>query len=85
MSMIIQTIDVAMIDQLKSIGIEKGKSFNPDPRTQDVSGGVARTTKALELPARPSSVFAPRAVRLCARSNGQGKQSQHLLECCLNA
>ena len=28
--------DKAMIDQLKSIGIEKGKPFNPDPRTKDV-------------------------------------------------
>ena len=27
--------DKAMIDQLKSIGIEKGKPFNPDAKTQD--------------------------------------------------
>jgi hypothetical protein len=30
-----QTRDKAMIDTLKSIGIEKGKPFNPDPKTQD--------------------------------------------------
>ena len=30
--------DKAMIDQLKSIGIEKGKPFNPDPRTKDSFG-----------------------------------------------
>ncbi len=29
------TRDKAMIDQLKSIGIEKGKPFNPDAKTQD--------------------------------------------------
>jgi len=29
--------DKAMIDQLKSIGIEKGKPFNPDPKTQEYS------------------------------------------------
>jgi hypothetical protein len=29
------TRDKVMIDQLKSIGIEKGKSFNPDPNTQE--------------------------------------------------
>jgi len=52
---------------------------------RSTSGGSAWTTKAFELPAQPSSVFAPRAVRLWARSNGQGKQSQHLLERCLCA
>jgi hypothetical protein len=31
-----QTRDKAMIDQLKSIGIEKGKPFNPDAKMQDV-------------------------------------------------
>ena len=30
------TRDKVMIDQLKSIGIEKGKPFNPDPRTRDI-------------------------------------------------
>ena len=29
------TRDKAMIDQLKSIGIEKSKRFNPDAETQD--------------------------------------------------
>src|SRR4029453_17805955 len=33
--------DKAMIDQLKSIGIEKGNPFNPDPRTQEVLNGAA--------------------------------------------
>ena len=28
--------DRAMIDQLKSIGIEKGKPFNPDADTQEI-------------------------------------------------
>ena len=30
------TRDKAMIDQLKSIGIEKGKPFNPDAATQEI-------------------------------------------------
>lgn len=36
------TRDKVMIDQLKSIGIEKGKPFNPDPRTKDVLDDAAR-------------------------------------------
>jgi hypothetical protein len=38
--------DKAMIDQLKSIGIEKGKSFNPDPKTQAVLNDAAREAHA---------------------------------------
>jgi len=38
--------DKAMIDQLKSIGIEKGKPFNPDPQTQDVLNDAAREAHA---------------------------------------
>jgi hypothetical protein len=33
--------DKAMIDQLKSIGIEKGKPFNPDAKTQDLLNDAA--------------------------------------------
>jgi len=35
------TRDKAMIDQLKSIGIEKGKPFNPDAKTQDTLKSAA--------------------------------------------
>jgi hypothetical protein len=38
--------DKAMIDQLKSIGIEKGKPFNPDPKTQDILTAAAREAQA---------------------------------------
>src|ERR1700758_5515006 len=38
--------DKAMIDQLKSIGIEKGKPFYPDPRTKDTLNGAAREAHA---------------------------------------
>jgi hypothetical protein len=38
--------DKAMIDQLKSIGIEKGKPFNPDPKTQAVLNEAAREAHA---------------------------------------
>jgi hypothetical protein len=38
--------DKAMIDQLKSIGIEKGKPFNPDPKTQDILTTAAREAQA---------------------------------------
>jgi hypothetical protein len=34
--------DKVMIDQLKSIGIEKGKPFNPDAKTQGVLNDAAR-------------------------------------------
>jgi hypothetical protein len=34
--------DKAMIDQLKSIGIEKGKPFNPDQKTQELLNDAAR-------------------------------------------
>lgn len=36
------TRDKAMIDQLKTIGIEKGKSFNPDPRTTEILNAAAQ-------------------------------------------
>jgi len=38
--------DKAMIDQLKSVGIEKGKPFNPDAKTQKVLGDAAREAHA---------------------------------------
>ena len=38
--------DKAMIDQLKSIGIEKGRPFNPDGKTQDVLNAAAREAHA---------------------------------------
>ncbi len=38
--------DKAMIDQLRSIGIEKGKPFNPDARTQDALNAGIREAHA---------------------------------------
>jgi len=38
--------DRVMIEQLKSIGIEKGKPFNPDAKTQEVLNAAAREAKA---------------------------------------
>jgi hypothetical protein len=38
--------DKAMIDQLKSIGIEKGKAFNPDTRARDILNEAAREAHA---------------------------------------
>ena len=38
--------DKAMIDQLKSIGIEKGKPFNPDAKTQQTLKEAAREAHA---------------------------------------
>jgi hypothetical protein len=38
--------DRAMIDQLKTIGIEKGKPFNPDQRTQDILNASAQEAHA---------------------------------------
>jgi hypothetical protein len=48
--------DKAMIDQLKSIDIEKGKPFNPDPKTQDILNSAAREAKAW-LEARYETAF----------------------------
>ena len=39
------TRDKAMIDQLKSIGIEKGKTFNPDAMTQEIAQGSRRARR----------------------------------------
>lgn len=38
--------DRAMIDQLKTIGIEKGKPYNPDQRMRDILDGAAREARA---------------------------------------
>jgi hypothetical protein len=38
--------DRAMIDQLKSIGIEKGKPFNPDQKTLDILNAAVREAQA---------------------------------------
>jgi hypothetical protein len=50
--------DKLMIDILKSIGIEKGKPFNPDAKTQDVLTSAAREAHAL-LESRYEGVFTP--------------------------
>jgi hypothetical protein len=38
--------DKAMIDQLKTIGIERGKPFAPDAKTQQILNGAAKEAKA---------------------------------------
>ncbi len=50
--------DKLMIDILKSIGIEKGKPFNPDAKTQDILKSAAREAHAL-LESRYNGMFAP--------------------------
>jgi hypothetical protein len=50
--------DKMMIDMLKSIGIEKGKPFNPDAQTQDVLNSAAREARAL-LEIRYEGMFRP--------------------------
>jgi hypothetical protein len=50
--------DKVMIDQLKSIGIEKGKAFNPDARMQAVLNDAAREAHVW-LVARYEASFAP--------------------------
>jgi hypothetical protein len=39
--------DKLMIDMLKSIGIEKGKPFNPETKMQDILKSAAREARAL--------------------------------------
>jgi hypothetical protein len=50
--------DKVMIDMLKSIGIEQGKSFNPDARTQNVLTSVAGEAHAV-LEVRYEGMFKP--------------------------
>jgi hypothetical protein len=50
--------DKLMIDMLKSIGIEKGKSFNPDAKTQDILASAAREAHAF-LEIRYEGMFTP--------------------------
>ena len=50
--------DKLMIDMLKSIGIEKGKPFNPDATTQDILKSAAREAHAL-LEVRYEGMFKP--------------------------
>lgn len=50
--------DKLMIDMLKSIGIEKGKPFNPNTQTQDILNSAAREAHAL-LEIRYEGMFKP--------------------------
>ena len=50
--------DRLMIDMLKSIGIEKGKPFKPDAKTQEILNSAAREAKAL-LESRYEDLFIP--------------------------
>jgi hypothetical protein len=50
--------DKAMIDQLKSLGIEKGKPFSPDPTTKEMLESGAREANAW-LDARFETLFSP--------------------------
>jgi hypothetical protein len=50
--------DKLMIDMLKSIGIEKGKPFNPDTQAQDILTSAAREAHAL-LETRYEHMFKP--------------------------
>jgi hypothetical protein len=42
--------DRLMIDMLRSIGIEKGKPFNPDAKTEAILNSAAREARALRAP-----------------------------------
>jgi hypothetical protein len=50
--------DKAMIDQLKTIGIEKGKPFNPDDATKGILNAAAREAHAW-LDLKYQTMFAP--------------------------
>jgi len=50
--------DKLMIDMLKSIGIEKGKPFSPDAKSQDILNSAAREAHAL-LESRYGGIFTP--------------------------
>jgi len=50
--------DKAMIDQLKSIGIDTGKPFQPDPKTREILDAAASEADA-SLNAKYETVFSP--------------------------
>jgi hypothetical protein len=52
------TRDKLMIDMLRSIGIEKGKRFNPDSKTQDILASAAREARAV-LETKYEGMFKP--------------------------
>jgi hypothetical protein len=52
------TRDKGMIDPLKSIGIEKGKTFDPDEKARAILNEAARETRAL-LESRYEGLFSP--------------------------
>jgi hypothetical protein len=54
-----QTRDKAMIDQLKSVGIEKGKPFNPDAKTQAALKDAVGEAHAWLADAYENSYFPP--------------------------
>jgi hypothetical protein len=51
--------DKVMIDQLRSIGIEKGKPFNPDQKTQDILKDAVREAHAWLADQYENSYFPP--------------------------
>jgi hypothetical protein len=51
--------DKAMIDQLKSIGIEKGKPFAPDPKTKEILEEAMREAHAWLVDHYDSAYFPP--------------------------
>jgi len=51
--------DKVMIDQLKTIGIEKGKGFNPDAKTQGILKDAAREAHALLVAQYEASLASP--------------------------
>jgi hypothetical protein len=54
-----QERDKVMIDQLRSIGIEKGKPFSPDQRTQDLLNDAAREAHAWLVARYEASLSSP--------------------------
>ena len=45
--------DKAMIDQLNTIGIDRGKAFNPDKRTKEIliTASIAKIIRAVSITA----------------------------------
>ncbi len=58
--------DRAMIDPLKTLGIEKGKPFDPDARTTEVLKSAAQEALAL-FGHRASLLSAAPCARVCSR------------------
>jgi hypothetical protein len=72
--------DIAMIDILKTLGIEKGKPFKPDAKTQEALNAGAREAKSWFEARRLPALLCERALVSSCDARGHGDDGQLLAE-----